>query len=197
MLGVAGGTGKGEICLFPALNLRQASARDACGGMNAVGSFGRTPSQGKALRPRGPSGDAGTLFLHPHTPISLLLVPGTASGHSPVLRVSLGERRRNPLGKQPTSGGGKRGDPGAREPEICREGRGAAGRTPLRACPAAAPRGEGRREGRREGSRREGGRARGEARRPPLTLSPLSPRGAAALLPPGVVEKSVPPGVVQ
>lgn len=40
MLGVAGGTGKGEIRLFPALNLSQPSARDECGGMTVVGSFG-------------------------------------------------------------------------------------------------------------------------------------------------------------
>lgn len=77
--------------------------------MTVVGSFGRAPRQGT----RGPSGDAGTLLAHPHTPTSLLGVPGTASGQSPILGVSLGERRRNPLAKQRMSEGGKRGDPAA------------------------------------------------------------------------------------
>lgn len=135
--------------------------------MNVVGSSGRAPSPGEAPRPRGPSGDAGTLFVHPHTPISLLLAPGTANGQSP--RGQMGERRRNPLVKQRMSEVGKRGDPGAREPETCGEGRGAAGRTPVRPCPAAAPRGEGRREG--------SGRAEGAGGGSALTLPP---RGAAA-----------------
>lgn len=48
--GVAGGTGKGGICLFPALNLSQPSAGNERGGMKVVGSLGRSPSRARLPR---------------------------------------------------------------------------------------------------------------------------------------------------